>query len=105
MLIPFFDIVLKKIKLYQKLRQRIFHILASAFHIKTLFYSASTGASTGQTPAHEPQLIQADSSITKQVSPCDIHPTGHSEAQAPQPIHFSQSILYAILFTTLPLKK
>ena len=49
----------------------------------------SCGASTGQTPAHVPQLMQADSSITKQVSPCDIHPTGHAAAQAPQLIHLS----------------
>jgi len=62
------------------------------------FYYSSAGASTGQTPAHDPQLIQADASIVKQFSPCDIHPTGHSAAQAPQLIHFSQSILYAILF-------
>ena len=47
------------------------------------------GASTGQTPAHVPQLMHADSSITKQLSPCDMHPTGHSAAQAPQLIHLS----------------
>ena len=44
-----------------------------------LSYS-SAGASTGQTPAHEPHPMQADSSITKVLSPCYIHPTGHSAA-------------------------
>ena len=68
-------------------------------------YSSSTGASTGQTPAHVPQPMHAAASISKQFSPCDIHPTGHSAAQAPQLIHFSQSILYAIIITTLPFEK
>ena len=58
-----------------------------------MLYSASTGASTGQTPAHVPHPIHADSSITKHVSPCEMHPTGQLAAQAPQLIHLSL-ILY-----------
>ena len=51
-----------------------------------VFYSSS-GASTGQTPAQVPQLIQADWSITNLSSPWEIHPTGHSAAQPPPEIH------------------
>ena len=57
-----------------------------------MFYSSS-GASTGQTPAHVPHPIHVASSITYLSSPCDIHPTGHSAAHAPQDIHLSV-ILY-----------
>jgi uncharacterized protein involved in high-affinity Fe2+ transport len=61
-----------------------------------LSYSASSGALTGHTPAQVPHPIQEFLSITYVVSPCDMHPTGHSAAQAPQLIHLSV-ILYAIL--------
>ena len=50
---------------------------------------SSSGADTGQTPAHVPHEIHADCSISNLESPCDIHPTGHSAAHAPQEIHAS----------------
>jgi len=68
-----------------------FHV----FHLY-VFYSSS-GASTGQTPAHVPHPIHVASSITYLSPSCDIHPTGHSAAQAPHAIHLSE-ILYDILF-------
>jgi len=64
-----------------------------------MYYYSSTGALTGQVPAHEPQPIQADWSITNLSSPSDMQPTGHSAAQAPHDIHASV-ILYAIYVTT-----
>jgi hypothetical protein len=63
------------------------------------FFYSSSGASTGQTPWQVPQEMHADASISNFSSPCDIHPTGHSAAQAPQEIHLSV-ILYAIFFTS-----
>lgn len=69
------------------------------FSYISINYYCSSGALTGQTPAHVPHPIQADSSITNFPSPCDMHPTGHSAAHAPHPIHASV-ILYAIYVTT-----
>jgi len=67
------------------------------FKIRVLFYMfySSSGASTGQTPAHVPHPIHVASSIMYLSSPCDMQPTGHSAAHAPQDIHLSD-ILYAI---------
>lgn len=56
---------------------------------------SSTGAPTGQTPAQEPQEMQASASITYAVSPSLMQPTGQEPAQAPQEIQASV-ILYAI---------
>lgn len=51
------------------------------------FAYSSTGAPTGHTPAHAPQLMQASASITQTPSPSEIAPTGHSPMHAPQPMH------------------
>ena len=57
---------------------------------KKLYYSSfGTGAPFGHTPAHIPQPMQSDSSITYLSSPFDIHCIEHASAQAPQLIHFS----------------
>ena len=50
---------------------------------------SSTGASTGQTPAHVPHPIHASLSITNLSSPFEIHSTGQFAAHAPQLIHIS----------------
>lgn len=55
---------------------------------------ASTGAPTGQTPAHAPQEMHAPSSTLNLPSPSEIALTGHSLSHAPQLIH-SSLIIYA----------
>ena len=67
-----------------------------------IIYSSS-GASTGQTPAHVPQPMHEFASIMYLSSPCDMHSTGHSAAQAPQDIHLSV-ILYAMFSPPLKFK-
>ena len=47
-------------------------------------YSASLGASTGQTPAQAPQEMQASASMTYFPSPSVMQFVGHSSTQAPQ---------------------
>ena len=64
---------------------------------------SSSGASTGQTPAHVPHPIHVSLSIMYLSSPCDMQLTGHSAAHAPQDIHLSV-ILYAILYIPPPFK-
>ena len=52
-------------------------------------------ASTGQAAAQAPQSAQASLSITNFVSPSEMQPTGHSEAQEPHWMH-SSLITYAM---------
>jgi hypothetical protein len=59
------------------------------------YSSAGLGASTGQTPVHVPQEMQAASSITYLSPLAEIQATGQAPAHAPHPIHLSL-ILYAI---------
>ena len=68
--------------------------------VKTcLFYEndneASLGAPTGQTFAQEPHSMHSASFTLKTPPSSAIQDVGHSEAQAPHPIH-DESIWYAI---------
>ena len=72
------------------------HFNTVAFEIN--FHYSSSGAPTGQTPAHVPHDMHAFASISYFPSPCFIHSIGHCAAQAPHEIHLSE-ILYAIIFT------
>ena len=56
-------------------------------------YSAGEIASTGHTAAHDPQSMQASSSISYAASPCSIAWTGHSPSHDPHDIHVFSSIL------------
>ena len=54
-----------------------------------LYNYSSTGASTGHTLAHVPQLMHCSGSISYLSPLSAIHETGQLAAQAPQAIHLS----------------
>jgi hypothetical protein len=62
-------------------------------------YSAAM-ASTGQTPAQEPQSLHLPGSIQRRLSFSEIASVGHSLSQEPQLTHASL-ILYAISYLSL----
>jgi hypothetical protein len=69
-----------------------------------IFNYSTAGAPTGHTPSHVPHSMQRSLSITKHFSPWSIQLIGQAPAHAPQLIHFSESILYAIFIFSFHLK-